>query len=147
MPSAASGGGLQKNDSYFGVPTAGAERGHLKALASVPLGAEATGPFFTADDRTLFGSVQHPGEEGNNLAPQSRWNAVTSVANPASVISRNAVVAVRRTNGDSIPAGRSARSSMGPTGSLGAAAAIAAVGGLIAFRQQRMEGTSELTSE
>ena len=114
-------------------------RGHLKALASVPLGAEATGPFFTADDKTLFGSVQHPGEDGNNLAPQSTWNAVSSTAVAGSVISRNAVVAIRRTNGDSIPAGRPATAvSLGATSPVGAIAAVAAAGGLLAFRQQRM---------
>ncbi|MCX6521086.1 MAG: PhoX family phosphatase [Actinobacteria bacterium] len=141
MPSLPSGGGLQKNDSFYGVPTAGPERGHLKALASVPLGAEATGPYFTADDKTLFGAVQHPGEDGNNLVPQSTWNAVSSAVVPGSVISRNAVVAIRRVNGTSIPAGRPATASsasLGTSSPVGAIAAVAAAGGLLAFRQQRM---------
>jgi uncharacterized protein len=147
LPSAASGGGLGKNDSFYGVPTAGSERGHIKALASVPLGAEATGPFFTRDDKTLFGSVQHPGEEGNNLAPQSTWNSVASSVVGGSVISRNAVVAIRRTNGSSIPAGSSSMSAessgLAAPNAMGAIAAVAAAGGLIAFRQQRMNELSE----
>ncbi len=147
MPSLPAGGGLQKNDSFYGVPTTGAERGHLKALASVPLGAEATGPYFTSDDKTLFGAVQHPGEDGNNLAPQSTWNAVTSAAVSGSVISRNAVIAIRRTNGESIPAGLSSMpatsASFGTTGPVGATAALAAAGALLMFRQQRMIDMSD----
>jgi secreted PhoX family phosphatase len=41
----------------------------------VPLGAETCGPFITADDRSVFVAVQHPGEiSGASVAnPASTW--------------------------------------------------------------------------
>ena len=138
MPNKVDGGGLQKNDTFYGVPTSVPERGHLKALCSVAAGAEATGPYFTADDATLFGAVQHPGEDGNNLKPQSRWNSVTSRVVLGSVISRNGVIAIRRTNGQSIPAGNGPASKSSKLKVPKGAAAVGAIGGLLAFRQHRM---------
>ena len=141
MPSAAERGGLGKNDSIYGVPTVDAERGHLKALCSGPLGAEMTGPYFTPDDATLFAAIQHPGEDGNIQAPQSTWNSVTAVN--AGKCSRNGVIAIRRNDGTSIPFGTgpeaAAAASLGmsalPAPVVGAAALV---GGLVAFRARRM---------
>ncbi|BDG60704.1 PhoX family protein [Caldinitratiruptor microaerophilus] len=53
------------------MPPAGAQYGNnhvwvadrtrkLKRFATIPLGAEGTGPFFTPDYKTLFFSIQHP---------------------------------------------------------------------------------------
>ncbi|MCZ2830359.1 PhoX family phosphatase [Modestobacter sp. VKM Ac-2986] len=63
------------NDGLFAVPTAGPERGHLKAFLTVPLGAECSGPLITSDARSVFVSVQHPGEtSGSTLdKPSSTW--------------------------------------------------------------------------
>ncbi|WP_026876611.1 PhoX family protein [Jiangella gansuensis] len=51
------------NDGMFVMPIEGDDRGHLRRFASVPVGAECCGPFISADGRTAFLAVQHPGEE------------------------------------------------------------------------------------
>lgn len=63
------------NDGLFAVPTAGPERGHLKAFLTVPLGAECSGPMIPSDGTSVFVSVQHPGEtEGSTRdEPSSVW--------------------------------------------------------------------------
>ena len=63
------------NDGLFAVPTAGAERGHLKQFLTVPVGAECSGPQITPDGRSVFVSAQHPGETaGSTLEkPSSTW--------------------------------------------------------------------------
>ncbi|MCF6736863.1 PhoX family phosphatase [Blastococcus sp. KM273129] len=63
------------NDGLFAVPTAGPERGHLKAFLTVPLGAECSGPLITRDARSVFVAVQHPGETTGSTVenPSSRW--------------------------------------------------------------------------
>ena len=95
--------------------------------------------FMTPDDKTLFLSAQHPGEDGNNVVPQSTWNSVTTVV-PATTTARNAVIAVRRINASSIPAGTADVPAEVPEFPMPvlAVASAAAVGGLVAFRQRRM---------
>ncbi len=61
------------NNGCFVVPTMGAERGRLQQLASGPVGCEICGCEFTPDGRTLFLSIQHPGEGGTLAAPVSDW--------------------------------------------------------------------------
>ncbi|MCZ2836603.1 PhoX family protein [Modestobacter sp. VKM Ac-2985] len=63
------------NDGLFAVPTAGPERGHLKAFLTVPLGAECSGPLITPDSRSVFVAVQHPGETAGATreTPSSTW--------------------------------------------------------------------------
>ncbi|SDN40651.1 PhoX family phosphatase [Geodermatophilus sp. DSM 45219] len=63
------------NDGLFAVPTEGPERGHLKAFLTVPVGAECSGPLIPEDGRSVFVSVQHPGETtGSTLqTPSSTW--------------------------------------------------------------------------
>ncbi|MGY1710664.1 PhoX family protein [Geodermatophilus sp. SYSU D00758] len=63
------------NDGLFAVPTDGPERGHLKAFLTVPIGAECSGPMIPADGRSVFVSVQHPGETTGSTrdAPTSTW--------------------------------------------------------------------------
>ncbi|WP_448611733.1 PhoX family protein [Geodermatophilus sp. URMC 60] len=63
------------NDGLFAVPTEGAERGHLKAFLTVPLGAECSGPMIPRDGRSVFVSVQHPGETTGSTrdTPSSTW--------------------------------------------------------------------------
>ncbi|MBO3737903.1 PhoX family protein [Actinoplanes flavus] len=56
------GNALGGNDGLFATPVEGRERGHLRQFLTVPKGAETCGPFITADDRSVFVAVQHPGE-------------------------------------------------------------------------------------
>jgi secreted PhoX family phosphatase len=61
------------NNGCFVVPTAGPGRGRLQQLASGPAGCEVCGCEFTPDGRTLFLSIQHPGEGGTIENPRSHW--------------------------------------------------------------------------
>ncbi len=72
---ATDGNALGSNDGLFATAIEGPERGHLKQFLTVPVGAETCGPFITADDRSVFTAVQHPGEiTGSTLEnPASTW--------------------------------------------------------------------------
>ncbi|MEC1591540.1 PhoX family protein [Bacillus sonorensis] len=62
------------NNGVFVIPTHGKQEGEAFQFASAPVEAELTGPCFTPDEKTLFLSVQHPGEETEDLAkPTSMW--------------------------------------------------------------------------
>ncbi|QHZ47187.1 MULTISPECIES: PhoX family protein [unclassified Bacillus (in: firmicutes)] len=62
------------NNGVFVIPTAGNREGEAFQFASAPVEAELTGPCFTPDEKALFLSVQHPGEETADLAsPTSMW--------------------------------------------------------------------------
>ncbi|MEU5562756.1 PhoX family protein [Micromonospora musae] len=69
------GNALGSNDGLFATALEGPERGHLKQFLTVPLGAETCGPFITDDNRSVFVSVQHPGEiTGASVEqPASTW--------------------------------------------------------------------------
>jgi secreted PhoX family phosphatase len=81
------------NNGCFVVPTAGPDRGRLQQLASGPLGCEVCGCEFTPDGRTLFLSIQHPGEGGSIDAPRSHWPDGNGL--PA----RSALIAIEREDG------------------------------------------------
>jgi len=51
-----------KNNGLFMVPVKGKNAGKVVQIASAPNTSEFTGPYFSPDYRTLFLSVQHPGE-------------------------------------------------------------------------------------
>lgn len=51
-----------KNNGLFVVPRSGPQAGKVIQMASAPADAEFTGPYFSPDGKTLFLSVQHPGE-------------------------------------------------------------------------------------
>jgi secreted PhoX family phosphatase len=72
---ATDGNALGSNDGLFAAPIEGPERGHLRQFLTVPRGAETCGPFITADDRSVFVAVQHPGEiSGATMEnPASTW--------------------------------------------------------------------------
>jgi hypothetical protein len=61
------------NNGCFVVPTSGPQRGLARQLASGPTGCEVCGCEFTPDGRTLFLSIQHPGEGGTLDNPRSHW--------------------------------------------------------------------------
>ncbi|MCV6629864.1 MAG: DUF839 domain-containing protein [Flavobacteriaceae bacterium] len=63
-----------KNNGLFVIPRVGAMAGKVIQVASAPRDAELTGPWFAPDGKTLFLSVQHPGEQTKDLsAPTSTW--------------------------------------------------------------------------
>jgi hypothetical protein len=74
------------NNGLFYIPLRGPQAGEAFQVASAPVGAEFTGPSFSPDGKTLFLSVQHPGE-GSKLGekPTSRWPG-GSMPKPAVVI-------------------------------------------------------------
>ncbi|UAL51585.1 DUF839 domain-containing protein [Bacillus sp. CMF21] len=62
------------NNGLFVIPTEGKNEGEAFQFASAPVQAELTGPCFTPDEKALFLSIQHPGEETEDLAnPTSKW--------------------------------------------------------------------------
>ncbi len=63
-----------KNNSLFVIPRHGKDAGRVIRVASAPVDAELTGPWFSPDGKTLFLSVQHPGEQTKDLNhPTSKW--------------------------------------------------------------------------
>lgn len=77
------------NNGLFYVPLLGPDAGRAFLVATAPVDAELTGPRFTPDGRTLFLSVQHPGENSRSLSdPSSQW------PDGAGRLPRSAVVAV-----------------------------------------------------
>jgi secreted PhoX family phosphatase len=63
-----------KNNSLFVIPRYGKDAGKVIRVASAPRDAELTGPWFSPDGKTLFLSVQHPGEQTKDLSnPTSTW--------------------------------------------------------------------------
>ncbi|RED56557.1 PhoX family protein [Cohnella lupini] len=62
------------NNGLFVIPTSGPSQGDAFQFASGPNESEMTGPYFTPDEKTLFLSVQHPGENTTDLSkPTSLW--------------------------------------------------------------------------
>jgi hypothetical protein len=85
-------------DGIYAVDTEGPARGLPKLLFTSPHGAEATGPCFTPDGKTLFVAVQHPGEDAETLDKvTTRWPDFNG-----SNLPRPAVVAIRRKDGEDI---------------------------------------------
>jgi secreted PhoX family phosphatase len=84
------------NNGCYVVPTSGPQRGLLKQLASGPNGCEVCGCEFTPDGKTLFLSIQHPGEGGTLLRPRSHWPDGNGL--PA----RAGLVAIEREDGGTI---------------------------------------------
>jgi secreted PhoX family phosphatase len=78
-----------KNNGLFFIPMEGPNAGRAFLIASGPTDSELTGPCFSPDGRSLFLSVQHPGEYSKNREnPTSRW------PNGGKDIPRSAVVAI-----------------------------------------------------
>ena len=69
------GNALGSNDGLFAVPTDGPDRGRVRQFLTVPVGAEACGPFIPPGGLAVFTAVQHPGEtDGATFErPSSTW--------------------------------------------------------------------------
>ena len=62
------------NNGLFVMPRQGPQEGKVIQIASAPNDAEFTGPFFAPDGKTLFLSVQHPGETSRSMnSLTSHW--------------------------------------------------------------------------
>jgi len=62
------------NNSLFVFIRSGTYQGQILRLANAPRDAEITGPCFSPDFKTLFVSIQHPGEETTDVTrPTSTW--------------------------------------------------------------------------
>ena len=85
-------------DGIYGVDTEGPARGLPKLLFTCPHGAEATGPCFTPDGKTLFVSVQHPAEDAETLDKVETLLARLQHGMPP----RPSVVAIQRNDGGAI---------------------------------------------
>ncbi|MEC5189972.1 MULTISPECIES: PhoX family protein [unclassified Arthrobacter] len=57
--------GIGKADGLFKVTLDGAERGRVEQFLAVPREAETCGPIIHDEERSVFVSVQHPGEDGS----------------------------------------------------------------------------------
>ncbi len=85
------------SDGLFATETVGPRRALPRRFYSAPRGAEVTGPAFTPDFRTLFLSVQHPGEGSTFDRPSTRWPDFSPELPP-----RPAVVAITKVDGGEI---------------------------------------------
>ncbi len=62
------------NNGLFKIPLTGPNAGSVIQMGSAPKEAEFTGPSFSPDFKTLFLSVQHPGEKSKSLQElTSHW--------------------------------------------------------------------------
>ncbi len=86
-------------DGIWAIETSGSMRGTGKAFFRAPVGAEVCGPQFTPDSKTLFLSVQHPGDgQGATFEnPTTRWPDFKQNMPP-----RPSVLAIRHKNGNLI---------------------------------------------
>lgn len=78
------------NNGLFVVPHSGKFEGMPIQVGSAPMDAELTGPYFAPDGKTLFISVQHPGEE-----TKSTENYTSHWPMGGSEMPRSAVVAIQ----------------------------------------------------
>ena len=84
------------NDGLWALSTEGQERGTGRAFFRAPNGAEASGPRFTPDGKTIFLAIQHPGDgDGASFEnPSTRWPDFSRKMPP-----RPSVIAIRRMDG------------------------------------------------
>ncbi len=94
MTSDISGGSIGKkrykafgHNGLFVIPRRGRQAGEVIKVASAPVEAEFTGPFFSPDQKTLFLSVQHPGEKTKELGRYtSNWPFAKKNKKPRSAV-------------------------------------------------------------
>jgi uncharacterized protein len=85
------------NDSLYAAATSGEKRGATRCFFTAPDGAEVCGPEFTPDGKTLFISVQHPGDGSTFDKPSTRWPDFRPDLPP-----RGSVIAVTKDDGGEI---------------------------------------------
>ncbi len=75
------------HNGLFIIPRKGRQAGEVIKIASAPIDAEFTGPFFSPDGKTLFLSVQHPGEKTKEVGQYtSHWPFEKKSAKPLSAV-------------------------------------------------------------
>lgn len=115
--------GLFGNNSIWFMPTSGANAGEAYLFGYGPMECETTGPFLSKDEKTLFLSVQHPGEYNGvqqDMASETRMLAMKTTDGQEFIQTRTvpigsnwpskeinapakpSVVAVRRLDGESL---------------------------------------------
>jgi uncharacterized protein len=115
--------GLYSNNAIWWIPTRGADAGKAFLFGTGPMECETTGPFFAKDNKTLFLSIQHPGETHGvrkDRASETRQFAMTTTQGQgftqtrqvpigsnwpslkANTHPRPAVVVIQRTDGQAI---------------------------------------------
>jgi uncharacterized protein len=85
------------NDSLYAADLSGPDRGLTRAFFTSPRSSEICGPAFTPDGRTLFLSIQHPGEGSTFDKPSTRWPDFRDDTPP-----RSSVLAITRDDGGEI---------------------------------------------
>jgi secreted PhoX family phosphatase len=85
------------NDSLYAAATSGVSRGATRCFFTGPDGAEICGPEFTPDGRTLFLSIQHPGDGSTFDKPSTRWPDFKPDMGP-----RGSVLAITKNDGGEI---------------------------------------------
>ncbi|MGE3974673.1 MAG: PhoX family phosphatase [Bdellovibrionales bacterium] len=74
------------NNGLYVVPAHGPHAGKVLQVASAPNDAELAGPFLSPDKKTIFLSVQHPGETSTSLTNlTSHWPSGKGVPKPSVV--------------------------------------------------------------
>ena len=76
------------NNGLYLVPRTGEQAGMVIQVASAPVHAELTGPWFAPDGKTLFLSVQHPGEYSVSMDKlSSHWpDGGESIPRPSVIV-------------------------------------------------------------
>ncbi|WP_155297744.1 PhoX family protein [Deinococcus kurensis] len=82
--------GFHGNNAMFFFPTEGPNAGRAYRFAIGPVDAEMTGPVWSPDGKTLFVSIQHPGEDSESLDKLRS----TFAAKPGSNVPRPTLVAI-----------------------------------------------------
>lgn len=88
---------LPGNDGIFAVATEGRDRGIVRQFLSSVMGCETASLFIAQDDRTMFVSIQHPGEGSTLANPSSRFPDYSQSLPP-----RPSVIAITKTGGSPI---------------------------------------------